>query len=136
VIDAFEPKSLAILAWCYAVADERTHGDFLERCSQCIAHSFTKRGGPTGFKEEHLRQIHQFQCWVQLEARQPHPYELPTIYVIYVSQALTLLTLYTLLTLVYHTYCTNTPPPPTIGARAACAAARRDARRVCACHGD
>ena len=41
------------------------------RCSQCIAHSFANRGGATGFKEEHLRQLHQYNCWVQLEARCP-----------------------------------------------------------------
>ena len=70
-LNLFEPKSLAILAWCYAVADERNHGDFLARCSDFIAHSFNNRGGPTGFKEEHLRQLHQFQCWVQLEAQEP-----------------------------------------------------------------
>ena len=51
------------------MADERQHGDFLEQCSGSIAKNFSSRGGATGFKDEHLRQLHQFQCWVQLEAR-------------------------------------------------------------------
>ena len=86
------------------MADERQHGDFLEQCSQSIAKNFGSRGGASGFKDEHLRQLtlplpltlalalalalaltltltltltkdehlrqlHQFQCWVQLEAR-------------------------------------------------------------------
>ena len=61
-----------------AVADVRGHPALLERLGQHLAQAYEGtrpaanpqyQGAPRGFKDEHLRQLHQYQCWVQFELR-------------------------------------------------------------------
>ena len=61
-----------------AVADVRGHPALLERLGQHLAQAYEgtrppanphNLAAPRGFKDEHLRQLHQYQCWVQFELR-------------------------------------------------------------------